>query len=110
MSINMKYGAQTNASPVASYVRLGRATANGVVTLDGNLNDYKYILVATYFSSEYSTLDMLPTEMFVNIAMPISIRFDASGTYRHITVAYTSDTTVTVSNRAGLNVDIYGVN
>lgn len=110
MSTKMLYGGARAAGPGGmSYIRLGRASANGTMSLTDSLSNYPFIVIATYYSSEYATFDMLPTTIFENTTMPIHIRFDASGTYHHIQVAYATDTTVTVSNRASLNVDIYGV-
>ena len=79
------------------------------MNLTDSLGNYSMVMIATYFSSQYATMDTLPVPVFEDPAMPIHIRLDANGTYRHIQVAYASDTTVTVSNRSGLNVDIYGI-
>lgn len=110
MSTKMLYGRNPEtAGGGVSSVRLGRASSNGTMNLSDSLANYQMIMICTYFSSEYATFDMMPTAMFMDPAMPIHIRYDANGTYHQIQVAYASDTTVTVSNRASLNVDIYGI-
>lgn len=108
--VKMLYGRDQNGSGGGvSYARLGRATANGTVTLSDSLSNYQFVMIATYFSSEYCTLDTLPVAMFEAPAMPIHIRLDTSGTYRQVQVAYASDTSITISNRSSLNVDLYGI-
>lgn len=110
MSTKMLYGgARSAAAGGMSYVRLGRSSSNGTMSLSDSFSNFPFIAIATYFSSEYATFDMLPTALFENTAMPVHIRFDANGTYHQIQLAYASDTSVTVSNRASLNVDIYGI-
>lgn len=106
----LKYGkGQAQATGGVSSIRIGRATSNGTVTLSDNLSNFQFIVVATYFSSEYARFDTIPVSVFSNPDLPINIRYDANGTYHHISVAYASDSTITVSNRASLNVDFYGV-
>lgn len=107
----MKYGAGAQAqTPVKTVtVSLGSANANGVITLSDSLSNYQFIGIATYISSAYSSFDIIPVPWFKNPTYPYHKRFDTNGTYRHIQVVYTSDTSVTISSRTSLNVEILGI-
>ncbi len=110
--ITMRYGENgiVKASTLGAITTvLGSASANGTVTLSDNLSRYQFVCIATYFSDQYGSFDVIPVAFFKSPAMPIHIRYDANGTYRHIQVAYASDTSVTISNRSNLNVQILGI-
>ena len=107
----MKYGAtNTNErAPIKVVAKsLGSASANGDVSLSDTLANYQLIGFAPTLSSVMTGFDMIPVSVFKS--SPYYSRFDSNNTYRHIQVDYKNDTTVTISNRSNLNIEIFGIN
>ena len=107
----MKYGAgaQANTPIKVNTTLLATATANGTVTLSDGLSNYQFVGLATYYSDAICRVDYFPVAFFKNPTMPIHIRYDTNGSYRHIQVAYASEMSVTISNRTNLNIQILGI-
>lgn len=107
----MRYGAgaQANTPIKTTTVVLGSASANGDMTLSDSLSNYQFVGIATYFSDAINSFDIYPVSFFKNPTMPIYIRYDTNNSYRHVQLAYSSDTVITISNRTNLNVQIIGI-
>lgn len=109
--ISMRYGEQgeRSAGGGVSYYVLGSAEANGTVNLNDSLSKYQFIQINLYAGSNNINSMIFPMGYFKNPTHTIYAQMDTNNTYRRMQIAYASDTTITVSNRNGLNAEFVGI-